>query len=276
MERCNVVKFEQIENAVFCEFRNRQFRSLQKKRVGILHVTDMVQQCTRNIFYSKMSVHNQAHNYDTESLSHFFGGEAVHQLLDKIAAPFQGEYPLYYNFVDDKKVEIFRDYENFELTDEAKSWDTKDWLKILVGERDAIYRVSIEDEEHHILVDYKTFLSKGYKKREPSSEHVEQLNIYKYLMSKSAGEEIKHGAVIYMDYADKFGKPLIFIKKLDKVEDIHTRLMEKYVDILHAHETGQLPERTRHWKCDKYCPYASRCFTEEFVSEEDAKLQAVV
>ena len=270
-----MIRLSQMEDAVRAEFRNRQFSALQRKRVGLLHVTDMVRQCSREIFYSKMRVHNITHNYNTESLSYFFGGEAVHQLLDSASRKGQGEQPLYYNFVDDKKVEIFEDHIDFELTGEAKSWNQSDWLKILVGVRDALYRTVIDGEDKDILVDYKTWVSKGFKKREPSAEHVEQLNIYKYLSMKMLNQEITHGAVVYLDYQNRISDPLIFVKKLDDDVNTRARLLSKYHDILETVDTGDLPDRTQYWKCTKFCPYASRCFTEESITRHENSLEVV-
>ena len=259
-----------LSEGIKAEFRKRQYESLKKTRYGLLHVTDLTKPCVRHTYYDKLKIHTQAATYDTTLLSYFFGGEGIHQLLDKASAEGEGETPLYYNFVDDTPVTLFG--KDGELTAEVKKWGVAEWLKILIGESDAIYKVG--DQE--MLVDYKTIKSKGFKKKAASDDHVLQMSIYAYLMKKIMKKDITHGAVIYLDYDDRFGKPLIFSMPLASADVIHEMLLKKYEMIKSATETGVLPPREQTWLCDGYCKYASRCFTEDTISKKENQLDVVL
>ena len=253
-----------VADKLFFQFRQRQYDGMKKHRLGIFHVSDYVPECTRNSYYNHLET-DAVKTMDTKTMSIFWAGEAIHQMLDTSAPDGSGETPLAYNFIDDVKVDIFDEKIRKKITEE-------EWLKIIVGESDSLYKVNIDGKEEWVIVDYKTWLSKGYKKKAASDDHKTQINIYKYLFLKSKGIDVKWGAVIYMDYADRLEKPLIFPFKLDKMEDIEAKLKFKYAEFLHTYKTGELPERVKTWKCDGYCQHAERCFTESKLSIKENKL----
>ena len=105
-------------------------------------------------------------------------------------------------------------------------------------------------------------------------------NIYKYLFEKDKGIKVNYGAVVYLDFADRFEKPLIFGFKLDDTEAIGNRLKATQAEFAQSAGTGELPDRVGEegrWKCDGYCSYAQRCFTAgDTIPKGENKLDAVV
>lgn len=254
----------ELENSVHILFRNLQFSSLVKKRTGLLHVTDIVRECGRHTVYNKLKIHSNR-NMDINSLSNFFSGEAVHQMLDRISPKVDnvsGETIVKYNFIDDKDV-------NYE--EAKKITDVKEWLKILVGEYDAIYNI----DGRKVLVDYKTWKSNGFPLKAMKSDHLIQLSIYKYLIHKEFAEDIDYGAIIYLDFEDKFEKPKVLVKKLMPLDEVEKMLKLRYEEMLHTLNTGELPLRVQSWYCN-YCPYASRCFTEDTIPENEREYNVIV
>lgn len=262
-----MITLSQIESSIYFQFRKRQFNSMDNRRVGIFHVSDYIQDCSRNSYYNHIG--NKAkRSMDTSTMGIFFSGEAVHQLLDKAAPVGQGETGLAYDFVNDKKVNLFEeDGEN--LTDEWKNASPERWMQILIGEADSLYKLEIDGKKEWVIVDYKTWLSKGYKKKAASDDHKTQINAYKYLFLKAMGIDVKYGAVIYLDFADRMAKPLIFPFKIDDVEKIRVALLSKYTLFEETFKTGKLPPRVKSWKCDGYCPHAQRCMNEEELTKEE-------
>ena len=55
--------------------------------------------------------------------------------------------------------------------------------------------------------------------------------------------------------------PLAF--KLRPVEETLTKLVEQAKIIKDSIKNKTLPERTKNFLCDGYCPYATKCFTDE-------------
>jgi len=253
-----------VGTSIYFQFRKRQYDSLEKKRIGIFHVTDYNQDCMRNSYYSHLAL-NGARLMDTNTMGIFFSGEAVHQLLDSSAPKGMGETALAYNFIDGKTV-------NLDDKSVYSKWGVLDWLKIIVGESDSLYKIEIDGKKEWVIVDYKTWLSKGYRKKEASPDHKVQINTYRYLFMKALGIDVKFGAVIYLDFADRMAKPLIFPFKTASMEEAHGDIKKKYELFLEAYNTGKLPPRVKSWKCDGYCPYAQRCVSEEVLSEEDREL----
>ena len=254
-----------IGTAVYAEFRRRQYADSGHKRLGIFHVTDYNNSCRRNAYYKHLAIPQEQMN--TKSMSILFAGEAMHQLLDKQAPQGGGETRLAYNIVDDCKADIWNG--------NASKFTQQDWLKIVVGECDALYDVTIEGKPQKIIVDYKTWLSKGYKKRAVDPDYKEQTNIYKYLLEKDKGIKVDYGAIIYLDFAERGEKPIIFGYKLDDINQIHARLLATQVQFAQAASTGILPDRVGEegrWKCDGYCSFAKRCFNESKLSKEENKL----
>ena len=253
-----------LDEGIYFEFRRRQYDAMDKKRMGIFHVSDYVDTCARHAYYMHMKSEPSS-GMDTRLLSVFFAGESVHHLMDKLKVPEDRgltETPLMWNFVDDEPVEM----------DEISKATTTDWLKILVGEFDAMYII----DGKPVIVDYKTWLSRGYKKRAVDPAHKEQVQMYAYLAKKVLGLEVKDGAVIYMDFADRLEKPDIYRFKIGSLDKVEEKIKARYGQFAKAYESGWLPERTLGWKCNGYCSFTERCAKEDQIDVEEADLEAIV
>lgn len=243
-------------------FRKRQYDALEKDRKGIWHVTDLAKSCMRNVYYSKMAGIPKV-SMDSNSMSHVFVGEAVHQLLDSVN---KEEYPL---AIEMKFGEDSVKYEG------DKDVDQKN---VIYGEMDAMYEmvVNIDGETQKVdaIVDYKTWNSNGgYKKKAPNEEHVRQINYYKYMVYVSKGVEIKYGAVVYLDMYDKMAKPIIFTFPLKPIKELEEELKAKVSELIYARESGKLPARTISWLCDGFCPHIARCSREEELPKREMVLR---
>lgn len=240
-----------LQDAIYFDFRKRQYKAMEKYRTGF-HVSDYVQDCMRKVFYSHLSSLQDNSGMDTDTMSTLFTGEAAHQLLDSV---YNDETTLKWDIRLDQEVDM----------------STHPYDRIH-GECDAVYQLEIDGEKHNVIVDYKTWTNNGYKKRAPNDNHVKQINIYNFLIQRSIPKKwglIEYGSVIYLDKTDNL-KPLIFVFKLDDIEEIKKDLVVKHNELLEGIATGKLPERVKTWMCE-YCPYVERCVQEETISVKGAE-----
>lgn len=238
-----------LQDAVYYGFRQRQYKSMSTNvREGIFHVSDLVQDCMRNSFYNHMKAIPKG-SMDTGAMSIFFAGESVHRMLDSV-------------FDDETKMK-------WDVVRDCQPDNKSNPLDVLHGECDAVYSMDIDGEVMKCIVDYKTWLSNGWKMSKPKEEHVRQINMYKYLLRKTKDWDISYGSVIYLDFADRMAKPLVFTFALEPLQDIEAEIRGKLQELRYAAETGDLPERVKSWKCDGYCPHAERCFTEYHMTESE-------
>ena len=228
------------------------------KRLGLFHVSDYANTCLRNAYYSHLSGAKHGH-MDTNLLSVLFSGEAIHRMLDvKDNGMNLGETKCMWNFVKDEAVDL-----------DNLPTKVEDWMEILVGEFDALYDLS-----ELTIVDYKTWLSKGYVKKSVDSGYKAQVEMYAYLLNRCKGLTVKRGAIVYYDFGNRGSKPTIFDFRIPAIKTIENKIKAKYEQFKIASETRFLPDRTIDWKCHGYCPYSERCFSEEKMKKGE-KLVAV-
>ena len=48
-----MLKLEDISNAVYFEFRRAQIEAMKTERLGVIHVSDIIKPCMRNVIYKK-------------------------------------------------------------------------------------------------------------------------------------------------------------------------------------------------------------------------------
>lgn len=259
MVKSESVDLTSISEQVYFQFTKRRYDFIEKHRIGV-HVTDLTNECMRNVVYGKIGKGEQS--FDTNTMSHFFLGEAVHQALDKAAPTGQGEKFLLYDFGANKPITP-EEYHKL-------SFDRK--CDVLWGERDALYKVQHKGQEANVIVDYKTWKSNGYNKKSPSEEHVFQVNEYALMLNKIYGIEAKFGCIVYLDIEDKFAKPLQFPFELDSLQKTEGKILLNLAEIKEALLSGKLPKRVLHWKCYGYCPHAKRCATEEVIKVDQNEI----
>ena len=240
---------DMIAPQIMAGFRHRQYEAMEKKRAGLFHVSDYVNICARNAFYSHLKDNKQ--RMGLEAMSVLWAGEAIHTFLDRGA-----ETKMAWNIVDDKTPEAGV---------EAN--------KVVWGELDALYSTVIDGELRKIIVDYKTWLSKGFPLKAMKPEHLKQLEYYRFLYQRTHNEDIEYGGIIYLDFGERFKSPKIFVKKLRSLDEIHGELLERQREFAAAMSTGKPPERHVDWLCN-YCPHAARCFSNETKVDSEMVINA--
>ena len=127
--------------------------------------------------------------------------------------------------------------------------------------------IKVEDE--WVICDKKTtgaidYFSKYNSK--PSDSHRDQINRYRVLLDKCYNINAKFGAVVYISNnvpKDKVDKPSILPFKLEAIEKTLQDMVEKAKIIKESYTQKILPERTFCYMCDTFCPFATKCFTDE-------------
>jgi len=110
-----------------------------------------------------------------------------------------------------------------------------------------------------LLRDYKTIRRIGSWLREPKAAHVEQVNIYAWLLAKHF--PIDRAEILYLDMSGtrRFAVPL---RPPDEVEGMVAARAWLLREALCG---GQLPPRLEHerlYLCDGYCPFTATCWPE--------------
>ena len=202
-----MITLDQVKTKVYFDWRKSQMKALETERLGIIHVSDLIKPCLRNVMYSKFNSHPTSAN-DIRSL---FYGQVIHQATilnddDKYNEMFLG-----YDYVRDEPVSL----------EEAKALKPDDprHLDIIYGSIDDL--IKIDDE--WVICDKKTTGSIDYFSKynsKPSDSHKDQINRYRVLLDKCYNINAKFGAVIYISNnvpKDKIDKPSILPFKLDQI-----------------------------------------------------------
>jgi hypothetical protein len=245
-----VLKLEDISNQVYFAFRKAQVEAMKTERLGIIHVSDIIKPCMRNVIYKKILPDN---GMSTEDFKSLYIGQAVHS-NSMIAKPEHHEIFLAYNYVKDKPL----------TKEEALKIPLEDpeHLDIIYGSIDDL----VEIDGKWIICDKKTTGSIDYFQRstaKPSDSHIDQINRYRVLLKKCYGIDAEFGCVIYISNSiekDKRDIPVALSFKLKPIEETLTDMVEKARIIKKSLSDCTLPERTKCYLCDGMCPYASKCF----------------
>ena len=247
-----MITLDKVKSKVYFAFRKSQMKAMETERLGVIHVSDLIKPCLRNVMYSKFNSHPTSAN-DIRSL---FYGQVIHQATifnddDKYNEMFLG-----YDYVRDEPVSL----------EEAKALKPDDprHLDIIYGSIDDL--IKIDDE--WVICDKKTTGSIDYFSKynsKPSDSHKDQINRYRVLLDKCYNINAKFGAVIYISNnvpKDKIDKPSILPFKLDQIEKTLQDMVEKAKIIKASYNEKILPERTFCYMCDNFCPFATKCFTD--------------
>lgn len=239
-----------VEDHAYFMARKAQVDTMHTERLGVFHVSDVIKDCMRYSAYSKIIPKTMT----TEDYKSLVNGQMVHyhsQLTDeKLHEMF-----LAYDFEEEKALTY----------EEAKAIPEDDprQLNILYGSVDDVMMI----DGQYVISDKKTTGSIDYfvKKRDkkPNESHMVQINVYRSLLKKCYDIDAKYGCVVYIpngiskEVRDKI-HPLYF--KLDDIEETDKWVREKLDTLKHFKISGELPERTRNYLCDGFCPYALTCF----------------
>ena len=245
-----MLKLEDVNNHVYFEFRRAQVEALKTERLGVIHVSDIIKPCMRNVIYKKILPHTGMSTEDYKSL---YFGQIVHS-NSMIARPEHHEKFLAYNYVKDEPL----------TREEALQIPPEDpeHLDIIYGSIDDL----LEIDGKWVICDKKTTGSIDYFSRynsKPSESHVDQINRYRVLLKKCYDIDAEFGCVIYISNKiekETREKPSILSFKLRPIEETLKDMIEKSRIIKDSMNDCTLPERTKCYLCDGMCEYASMCF----------------
>ena len=246
---------DKIRSDVYFKFRKAQLEGMNKAggfRDGKVHVSDVIKPCMRYVYYQKT---NPRPSMDTESMRPLFFGQAVHSLT-QLADPEFHELTLAYDVVADKPVDL--------KTIKLKP-DDPHWYDILIGTIDDVLKI----DDEWVITDKKTTGSIDYFSRynsKPSDSHVDQINVYRLLLSKCKGIDAPMGAVIYISSSinkEKKDKPIIMPFKLQEISKTIETVKKNQQVIKTAMLDDKVPERTKNYLCDGMCPHATFCFSDD-------------
>jgi hypothetical protein len=245
-----MLKLEDVNNHVYFEFRRAQVEALKTERLGVIHVSDIIKPCMRNVIYKKILPHTGMSTEDYKSL---YFGQIVHS-NSMIARPEHHEKFLAYNYVKDEPL----------TREEALQIPPEDpeHLDIIYGSIDDL----LEIDGKWVICDKKTTGSIDYFSRynsKPSESHIDQINRYRVLLKKCYDIDAEFGCVIYISNKiekETREKPSILSFKLRPIEETLKDMIEKSRIIKDSMNDCTLPERTKCYLCDGMCEYASMCF----------------
>ncbi len=245
-----------VNKAAYFAYRKAQIKVMGTERLGVIHVSDLIKPCMRNVMYAKF-VPRQYRQMTTEDMKSMFYGQAIHQVTNLSTNPEDNELFLAYDYVADKGL-TYKQAKNIKP-------DSPRQLDIIYGSIDDI----IEVDGEIIIVDKKTTGSIDYFSRatsRASEGHIAQANMYAVLLQKCYGRVAKRGCNIYISNSiskEKRDIPIPITYKLgDPIEYLNTMITNANI-IKESLATKELPERTRCFMCDGMCPFINQCFGEE-------------
>jgi len=245
-----MLTLDKIKENVYFGLRRAQIEAMKTERLGVIHVSDIIKPCMRNVIYKKTTPET---GMSTEDMKSLYFGQVVHS-NSMIANPEHHEKFLAYNYVKDEPL----------TREEALAIPPEDpeHLDIIYGSIDDL----IEQEGKWVICDKKTTGSIDYFSRataKPSESHIDQINRYRVLLKKCYDIDAEFGCVIYISNKiekDKRDIPVPLAFKLKPIEETLKDMIEKARIIKDSMTECTLPERTRCYLCDGMCPFASKCF----------------
>lgn len=242
---------KEVEDHAYFSMRKSQIEAMHTERLGVFHVSDIIKDCMRYSAYSKIIPKTMT----TEDYKSLYMGQVIHS-NSMVAKPDKHEMFLAYDFEEEKPLTY----------EEAKKIPEDDprQLNILYGSIDDVLEVNgqyvISDKKTTGSIDY--FIKKRDKK--PNESHMKQINVYRSLLKKCYDIDARFGCVIYLPNSvskedrDKI-HPMYF--KLEEIEETDKWVKANLETLQHFKMTEELPERTRNYLCDGFCPYALTCFS---------------
>jgi len=249
-----MLKIDDINEEVYFQFRRAQMEAMYTERLGVIHVSDIIKPCMRNVIYKKTMPDTGMNTENTKSL---YFGQVVHSNSQVAKDEKYHEMFFAYDYVRD--VSLTRE-EALEIPLEDERH-----LDIIYGSADDVLKI----DGKWVICDKKTtgsidYFSKATSKA--SDSHKDQINRYRVLLKKCYDIDAEFGCVIYISNRiekDKRDKPSILSFKLRPVEETLVDMIEKSNIVKDALSNKILPERTKCFLCDGMCDYASMCFTDE-------------
>ncbi len=249
-----MLKIDDINEEVYFQFRRAQMEAMHTERLGVIHVSDIIKPCMRNVIYRKTTPDTGMSTENTKSL---YFGQVVHNNSQVAKDEKYHEMFFAYDYVRD--VSLTRE-EALEIP-----VDDPRHLDIIYGSADDVLKIGGK----WVITDKKTTGSIDYFNKatgKASDSHKDQINRYRVLLKKCYDIDAEFGCVIYISNSiekDKRDKPAIISFKLKPVEETLADMITKSNIIKDSLTNKILPERTKCFLCDGFCDYASMCFTDE-------------
>jgi CRISPR/Cas system-associated exonuclease Cas4 (RecB family) len=253
--RKTLVLNSDVNKAAYFAYRKAQIVAMGTERLGVIHVSDLIKPCMRNIMYGKFIPH-EYRSMTTEDMKAMFYGQAVHKVTNLSTNPEDNETFFAYDYEKDESL-------TYEQSIKIKSDDPRQ-LDIIYGSADDILEVDGE----LVIIDKKTTGSIDYFSRatsKASESHITQINCYAVLLDKCYGRKAKRGCNIYISNSiskEKRDIPTPITYKLGKPEEYLNMMITNARSIKESLKSKELPERTRCFLCDGMCPYINQCFGE--------------
>ena len=245
-----------VNKEAYFAYRKAQMEAMGTERLGVIHVSDLIKPCMRNVMYNKFVPHEYK-QMTTEDMKSMFYGQAVHKVTNLSTNREDNELFFGYNYEEDKPV-------TYEEAKAMKPDDPKH-LDIIYGSADDL----IEVDGELVIVDKKTTGSIDYFGRatsKASESHIIQINCYRVLLNKCYGRDAKRGCNIYISNSiskEKRDIPIPITYKLGKPEEYLNMMITNARTIKESLASKELPERTRCYLCDGMCPWINQCFGDE-------------
>ena len=173
-----------VNKEAYFAYRKAQIEAMGTERLGVIHVSDIIKPCMRNVVYNKITPHTMS----TEDMKSLYFGQVVHS-NSMIAEPQHHEKFLAYNYVKDEPL----------TREEALQIPPEDpeHLDIIYGSIDDLVKVG----DKWVICDKKTTGSIDYFSRatsKASESHVAQINRYRVLLKKCYDIDAEFGCVVYI------------------------------------------------------------------------------
>tara|TARA_R110002051_G_scaffold127825_1_gene201451 strand:+ start:1 stop:765 length:765 start_codon:yes stop_codon:yes gene_type:complete len=254
-----MLKIDDVNEEIYFQFRRSQMEAMATERLGLIHVSDIIKPCMRNVIYGKVLPKT---GMNTESTKSLYFGQVVHS-NSQIAKDEHHEMFLAYDYVRDEAL-TYEESKKILLDDPRQ-------LDIIYGSIDDLMKVG----DKWVICDKKTtgsidYFSKASSKA--SDSHKDQINRYRVLLKKCYDIDAEFGCVIYISNRiekDKRDKPITISFKLKPIEETLIDMIERSNKIKDSLTNKTLPERTKCFLCDGMCDYASMCFEDNRASFED-------
>jgi len=245
-----MLELADITNEIYFAFRKAQVEAMKTERLGVIHVSDIIKPCMRNVIYKKTLPET---GMNTEDMRSLYFGQAIHS-ASMVAKPEFHEMFLAYDYVRDEPL----------TREEALKIPVDDpkHLDIIYGSIDDL----MEIDGKYIICDKKTTGSIGYFSKatsKPSESHVDQINRYRVLLKKCYDIDAEFGCVIYISNAvdkESRDKPSCLPFKLAPIEETLEDMIVKSRQIKESLTEKTLPPRVKNYLCDGFCPFATMCF----------------
>jgi hypothetical protein len=89
-----------VEDNAYFAFRKSQMKAMHTERLGVIHVSDLIKACIRNVMYGKFTP-PEYKTMTTEDMKSLYFGQAIHS-ASEVADPEKHEMFLAYDYEQDK------------------------------------------------------------------------------------------------------------------------------------------------------------------------------